>query len=41
MNKTIGSMPLWQFILVLVSVLAVFTLVVRAYQQRKTAAAAA
>lgn len=29
MKKTIGSLPVWQFVLLLVAVLAAFTLLVR------------
>lgn len=35
MKKAIGSIPVWQFILLTVAVLATFTVVVNAYQKRQ------
>lgn len=36
MNKTIGSLKIWQFALLVLGILTVFTLSVRAYQKRNT-----
>jgi hypothetical protein len=38
MKKTIGSLPVWQFTLLLVVVLVTFTVAVKAYENRKKAA---
>jgi len=35
MKKTIGSLPVWQFSLLLVAVLAGFTIAVNAYNKRQ------
>ena len=35
MKKAIGSLPVWQFTLLLVTVLAVFTVTVNAYNKRQ------
>ena len=38
MKKAIGTLPIWQFTLLLVSVLAVFTVAVNAYNKRQKTA---
>ena len=38
MKKTIGSHPVWDFTLLLVTVLAVFTVAVNAYNKRQKTA---
>ncbi len=39
MKKTIGSLPVWQFILLSVAILAAFTLVVKRIEKRQLPAA--
>ena len=38
MKKAIGSLPVWQFILLMIALLAVFTMAVNAYQKRQKTA---
>jgi hypothetical protein len=38
MKKAIGSLPVWQFTLLLVAVLAVFTVAVNVYSKRQKTA---
>jgi hypothetical protein len=38
MKKAIGSLPVWQFTLLLVAVLAVFTVAVNTYNKRQKTA---
>ena len=38
MKKAIGSLPVWQFALLLVAVLATFTVAVNAYNKRQKTA---
>ena len=38
MKKTIGSLPVWQFALLLVAVLTTFTVAVNAYNKRQKTA---
>lgn len=35
MKKAIGSIPVWQFTLLMVAILATFTVVVNAYEKRQ------